>query len=235
MKTKEWQDKWLKFASWPCNSRVERAGRWAHRWGRAPELVLANSMQNTYMHFCYLAACQSSVKAGKACKIGPFGRCDTKQSQKQTFVGHIFACSFCSACVFTLNGSYLLSSTITKVTGQMTWMCLLSMKLKNWEGFGVDCPPSCNAYPATKQMHHWNKPGSAGQRWHWRQPKELDLALFLSQLVLEHSWSLNTHNHWSWKNFASQEVPKLTSGGRPAAILPAFYEWAIRIKETRKV
>ena len=179
MKTKEWQDKWLEFASWPCNSRVERAGRWAtiqletsrtglkvsksadawvlliighlqpvvldscqlsswaihplatatafepfaleraatsHKQGcrrKTPELVLAKLMQNTYMHFCYLAACQSSVKAGKACNIGPFGRCDTKQSRKQTFVGHIFACSFCSACVFTLNGSYLLSGTIT--------------------------------------------------------------------------------------------------------------------------
>ena len=125
MKTKEWQDKWLEFASWPCNSRVERAGRWAHRWGRAPELVLAKSMQNTYMHFCYLAACQSSVKAGKACKIGPFGRCGTKQGQKQTFVGHIFACSFCSVCVFTLNGSYLLSGT--------------HMKSKEWQDKWLEC------------------------------------------------------------------------------------------------
>ena len=148
MKTKEWQDKWLEFASWPCNSRVERAGRWAHRWGRAPELVLAKLMQDTYMHFCCLAACQSRER------IGPFGRCDTKQSQKQTFVGHIFACSFCSACVFTLNGSYLLSGTITwRPRSDRTNDSSLSPGHATQELRGLRCcffSSSCKAYQERK-------------------------------------------------------------------------------------
>ena len=110
---------------------------------------------------------------------------------------------------FALNGSYFLYDDITwRPRSDRTNDSSLSPGHATQELRGLRYwffSSSCKAYGERKgctieiSLHLQDKDTED----HWRQATELDLNC-LSQLMLEHSWSLNTHTHLSWTMFAFQ-------------------------------
>ena len=137
------------------------------------------------------------VKAGKACKIGLLLVKPEPKSNiclLQIFCLCSFACSFCSACMLTLNGSYLVYDSITwRPRSGRTNDSSLPPGHATQELRGLWCwffSSSCKAYQERKgctieiSLDLQDKDTEEGkpQNWIW---------------TVWVSWCLNTLDHWA--------------------------------------